>query len=527
MNGKLRSRAGLELVVELLVILYAALLLGVTLTLRPHRHGDGHEYMIMGDALAYHFSPDITQGDIARELQRTKVHGLPLDFTPAVLHAWSEVMRKGAPWGDGLFRSKEGRYYSYHFWLYSALAAPLVRLLDAVGLDGFAAFQILNAILSIAVLGYIAFLHRRDATTRLFLAALFALGGSAFYLCWPHPEVFSYSLLYLGLLAAMDGHPHSSLVSIALASVQNPPVIFVLPCAALMLVADRSDATGPRERLRELRLPLLLSLAVFLAPFVFCRDHFSHLSLIASTSTSLANCNLARLRSFFFDLDQGMIVGVPGILLATFFFLGTRIVSGRGRLPRVDACDSLLLGTVVASLAFCSTTNWNSGQAVFMRYAFVVSAPLCIWVAVQIGRLEWRFQVVGVAAIVAVQLGVNLYFGFYQAGEFPQYVSHKAVALYVLSRFPRLYDPDPEIFAERTLHHEVWMSQLTAPIAIRSATGDLTKILVVRDRPTNLDALCPAGGQLVEVRTGAPASLSQASWQDGRYGYLSGRFACR
>jgi hypothetical protein len=173
----------------------------------------------------------------------------------------------------------------------------------------------------------------------------------------------------------------------------------------------------------------------------------------------------------------------------------------------------MVLVVVCMAVPTFSIHNWNSGNVVFIRYAYWLAMPL-LELGLEIGaRLAnpWRAGVAGVAA--ALQLGVIVANGL--AGENYSYLRHSWAAQLVLERWPRAYNPVPEIFYERTLGWEAPMNRFKVVVWPRWKTP--RKVMVRDDRAPSSTRVCPDGGAFA----GAREHRASAGWI-----YVDAPFRC-
>ena len=179
--------------------------------------------------------------------------------------------------------------------------------------------------------------------------------------------------------------------------------------------------------------------------------------------------------SFFFDLNQGMLPYLPGVLIL-FIFLLVRSWRRKERFVY-----ELLLVIVLMTIFVLTTTNWNSDAEGIMRYA-VWFLPLLIWGVVEGSNFAFRTDrillVLVLVSQIVVFISVSSLFSAKPAGLLgsAEYVNHNALARYFLDNHPYLYNPEPEIFTERTLKQEVSYTD-NLPIVYYRADGSVSKAL--------------------------------------------------
>ena len=255
----------------------------------------------------------------------------------------------------------------------------------------------------------------------------------------------------------------------ALAATQNQSLVFLV-AFIVFLALD----TG---HLATMASTVAAGLVSF-APVVFTYAFYGYASIF--TAFGLVDLSLIspqRTASFLFDLNQGMLPFVPFLLLS-LAAVTLMIVTRR---DFIGLCT--LITIVLVILPTEAITNWNAGQMGMARYAVWV-VPMCAWLVsqhVRPGRHMNRLF----AAVFAVEVAVLTY----QSAHM-NYLAQTPLAAYILETAPALYDPEPEIFAERQLAFDgVDLGNAHAtpagpaergslPVAFVSKTGDVTKILL-------------------------------------------------
>ena len=122
------------------------------------------------------------------------------------------------------------------------------------------------------------------------------------------------------------------------------------------------------------------------------------------------------------------------------------------------------------------TGNWNSGCTGLMRYA-VWQVPVLAWlVAEALDGERDRLRILS-GVVVPCQALFRLVAALVP-GYVTDHLAHNVVARFALDRYPRLYTPVAEVFAERTLGKEGRIP----PVTVYSAGGAYRKALVARKK---------------------------------------------
>lgn len=484
-------------------LLVALVLCALLAMYKPFYGGDVVEYTLATVAIADHGSPDIRLEDIARV--RALLPGM---FTEPF-----DLLERGMRAGDqqlyaAFVRGRDGDVFPVHYFGYSLLAAAPFKLFEALGIPPFKAFQAVNLMAVFALALALRRFFRSETAAWLGLG-LFMLCGGALYLHWTSPECVSAALLLAGLLFYVSGAPLAGSLLAGLAGQQNPTIVFFFafaPLFKLWLDYDRQLGFGSNLRAQLTRrnvLGLAAGMAVFALPPLFNLWQFGVPNIIAKLFSDPGLIGATRLASFYFDLNQGMIIGVPGLLLVLLLLL-----------PRADrrARGTLLLAallTLALAVPALAVLNWNSGAAGVMRYAFWAAMPLAFALLVLLRRLpRWPAAlVVGLAAIQAVaMLHAQRY----------DYVHFSPAAVRMLAWAPQYYHPEPEIFAERAGNHDNYIQP--DKLYTLQRDGVVVKTLVHAANAHADEQLCGKGASLAPDMPTVP---SARGWR-----YLDGPLRC-
>lgn len=456
--------------VKLLLFLIILILSAIVFIRKPSAiSGDGVEYYLMTEAFAGHYDPSITVNDLEDFRKEFARHPDWNDGWRNFFNGIHKQFASGHTFYNeyGLFTDKGNKTYSYHFWFYSLLSSPFYFLLKALGADGLKVFHLVNTLLILAVLWYILFKSSLPFIRSVFAALLFFLSPVLWYLTWTGPEVYSFSLFFLSLILFYEEKFLWSVFFIVLASYHAPPIIFFASIPGLAWIIRKKIT--PKGTLF-----LLLSGLLFLFPYLFYYFHFQTFSLI--THAGFIQPRLVtpdRFHSYFFDLNQGLIVGGP-LLLPLFFILYLRKVYTQKW--NVD----LLFFPVLLAFVYvvAGQANWNAGCYVIQRYAMWGIPVILVFV---IFHLSASRSSLVILTVMTLFQGFWIYQKAYDGSS--GYISHKQYVQWIFQNHPEVYNPDPEIFAERTAYREGF-SEYDSPF-IYWSPGHL-KILVHRNRVKEL-----------------------------------------
>lgn len=474
--------------------------------------GDCGEYLLMARAFAAHATPDLRLEDVLWVSEHEpRLRGVLAPVVSGIPEAQPVLL-------GSIFRAPSGSYYSFHFWFYSLLCAPFLWLTTLIGAYPVVACALVNAG---SVIAAGAYLRRALSASWLGVASpfLFLLVGTTYYLGWTGPETLTAASVVVSVVAALTGDVGLALLCAGIAATQNPSTAALLPFAVgawLLLRARPALALVPGATARPLerRTWLLAGAGAVLAalPYVFFLLTFGKPSLISQHATSTDLISAERAWSLFFDLNQGMLIGVPGILLGLAVALGLALRDRPSR-PSLLWVGGVLAVTGVMIVPALATHNWNSGAVVFMRYAYWSAMPLFASLLLVLPRLAEPARRGVAAGVALVQVGLLAINGIW--GERASYTEHSWAASFVLKRWPAAYNPVPEIFHERTVRKEA--PPLPGLVVEWPKRGRVRKILSFSADPVRARRACR--GKVVTSENTVLAS--------GGARYLNPPFRCR
>lgn len=509
-SGSLPSRqAALPVAARWRFPLLLALVLTALLVLfQPKYAGDVVEYTAVTVALADHGSAEVRLEDI--------------DRVRALLPGWFvepfAALERGMRAGDqelyaAFVRGREGKVYAVHFFGYSLLAAAPFKLFEAIGVPPFKAFQAVN-LAAIFVLGLA--LRRFFGSDKLAWTGLglFMLCGGVLYWDWTSPECVSAAALLAALLLFCSRASLPACLLAGLACQQNPTIVFFFAFAPLLrLLIEWQPQAGLGANLRrQIDLKTVLAIAAGLAlvalPPLFNLYQYGTPNIIARKFSDPALIGPVRLISFYFDLNQGMIVGAPGLIAGLLLWLRRSDVTVRGALLLA------LSMTLALALPALAIHNWNSGAKGVMRYAFWAAMPL-LFVFLLLLRRAQRLPRRLLAGVLLVQLAAMAHATNYN------YVSFSPLVKLILKVAPQLYHPEPEIFVERMGHNDdyIWPNQ----IYTYRVDGATVKTVVNHANARTDELLCGRGG-VIDPAMARTESTRGWYYLDGPLRCISGSF---
>jgi hypothetical protein len=431
-------------------------------------YGDAREYLLMSESLANHASPDLRPEDVASFDGLCRRAGIAEPVESRLI---------------GYYEAANGGRYSYHFWAYSLAVVPVKLVLRALGADELRAAQVLNALLMGGLLAFVAWRAPLDETRKLLLNGLLFFSPAAWFILWPHPEVFSFALTAAALVLRLRRTFRAAILCTALAALQNPQLMLLAALLWLEAVVRLRIRLRPvfalraSARWRDAVGHTLPALPFLLHPLFFYA-RFGVMSVVAREATSLAKLSPSRAWDLVFDLNLGLLPYVP--LAVLLYFL---VVARAAWTDRSQGSPVVRLFFVFVALLLVNTLQWNfnHGSSGPSRYVVWMMPILFVTLAAE---MTGRAFLAALGLAVAVQAGIVASRG----GLIPRYdyLQHSPVAAYVLDRWPRLYDPDYEVFIKRTLHVE---GPTHGPYAYL-ARGRCRKVLANRTHEAAVRQIC-------------------------------------
>lgn len=449
---------------------------------KPYATGDGVEYSLMTEALFNHFTPNVKSSDCEsfKETFVTSTRWEENDKAGAYDGTCAFIARndlKPLEYSHAFFVANNKEKYSVHFFFYSLLNLPVRCLCAIVPFNPLLVFYITNIILVLACcLLFFRYSSLNQLQTAVFVL-LFFYSTTFWYLFWTHPEVYTICFVTLGLWFFFQNKKYIGILLVSLAALQNQPLSLLV--AALFI----ANFTEGGINLKNIVKAGMCALPVFLPAF-FYYYHYGETNLIKyQGALSFEYVTFTRVFGFFFDLNQGVVLAIPLVLILYIVLFVCKILRIKAASNKWD----LLIPVVVVAMVCAAGTinNWNHGQAVVNRYVTYISAVIIIhffFLVLEIGKAKIRNLLL--IAVLVVQV-VTIYY-HQKMSRFDWSTNQpKPIANWVLEYFPRLYNPDPIIFIERYAPGII-ENIAESPAYYARKDGNITKFLVHKKYLNNL-----------------------------------------
>jgi hypothetical protein len=467
----------------LLMAAFAAFVLSLAGDSGPRRVGDGSEYMAMARQLGRLSGPTIGPEDIEYFSQQP----------------WGDI--DGHRAGDQGLRGADQRQDFIHFWFYPLLAAPLVRLAEAVGVHPNWGFTALNVLLLLGTA--VVLIRRLDGATLLLLLC----GPILWWIDKAHTEVFTFTMLAIGV-ALLRNRPWWSMVAFGAASTQNPPISAVL---GLFLVWT---VLAGRWRDSRVRLGAAAGIALAILPAVY---YYWRLGAWFPLRGAVWPHwpGIAAFTAVLWDPNLGMLLFAPPWTLAVAMTAVVLAAAQPARLVRAELCFAIVAAGWFL-FSFSQAINVNSGGTFgpsrYGLWLLPLTVPL-FQQAVEWGgrdRARW-LRAAAMLAVVWVPLVAQPRFN-------ENNVEPSRLAAWLWTRWPSADNPLPEVFTERVARREL---DLVLPIgtpacekALLVATGSRGVLWPPQCRSQPVPPACASPGTLCYAnRTGASYAFRVAPSQ--------------
>lgn len=451
----------------------------------PYIEGDGFEYAVMTESFYNHFSPDLQTQDLVsfkyniyksyktNEFPKGEyIDGLCWNLNQAT-HAFKQDI-------NGFFYSKQKKFYCYHYYTYSLFCVPARIIGEWTGSPILHTFYKTNALLVIITCLILLFSFSKNLYISIFSALCFCFGSCYWYLGWEHTEIFSTSLVVWGLVFFLNKKRLLGLFFIALATSQTQTLMLFLALLAFWAVFDK------KFNIKYMFYTFLVCFVAF-TPIIFYYYHFDTTNLIKDMGF-LDNKYITgtRLFGFYFDLNQGMVLAMP-LILITYIVLYVRSL-----ISNIKTLKFHLLFPVICicmTLVASSMGNWNPGQSIVHRYTTWIGAIIFVhtfYLLDEYNNSDKKLFLL--SSFLWTQIIACFYFQTFNKFDWEQ-ENHKDIATWVLDNYPEFYNPDPIIFSVRT-DRVYAFGNVTEPIFYFDKERRIKKVMFNKDHLDKLKKYC-------------------------------------
>lgn len=436
----------------LITVLFSISLLLYASLATPQRTGDGWEYMLMSVSFAKHHSFDLQKEDMKYAYDNIAIkNNLQGEFL--TIYNPNKT--------PGFYEALNKKLYCYHFWFYSLIASLFIPIFSSLKLNLLSIFQFTNALFIILLMFWINYRANLSQREKTWLNFITLLGPMWLYLKWTHPEIFIFTFVYISLLEYRDNNKISACLFAALASLQNS-VLIIFP--AFMILEEIIS----KKKIDKKVLLMFLASSILLIPEIFYYYNYKVFSLLTTVAVDYSLISTHRALDLFFDLNFGLLLFIPLILLLAIFLC----------FKKNKICLKLSLLILLMAYICSAQMNWNSGMQFVNRYSFWMIPFLFMGTLdyfSNIDKNKFKKMLIGFFITTTIPLFIYRIIN-YDYGQF------SPIAKIVLSLKPSLYNPEYETFSERVTHLE---TEPSYPVVYENKLSG-TKKLLVKDEKTGL-----------------------------------------
>ncbi|MBP7807856.1 MAG: hypothetical protein KA163_01055 [Bacteroidia bacterium] len=475
----------------------------------PYVTGDGFEYILMTEAFYNHLSPKIEASDIKSFKEKfVKHHNWDVfykkEFVDNLIVYFETSKRDFREGKGGFYVNRNKNFYSYHFFFYSLINLPSYAISQHYG--PLRSFYFTNAILVILTTIVLLFFTPFHFYKQILAALCFCFGTCYWYLGWQHTEVFSASLVTIALVLFFNKKHYWSLFVMGLVCLQTQPLVLLVGFIGLATLIEKGFNK------KNILIIAALSAIAFIPPLFYLINYNSTNLIKDAGFLDTKYITLNRVTGFYFDVNQGLILAIPLILLIYLPLLIIELKNIRQKKSAFDFSLLLPLCIIAISITISTMGNWNHGMAIVNRYVSWISCIVMIHVFYLADKLN-----------ILKSFSLFHYFFFTQAitilyhQKFNQYDwsqnQHTPLAKWILNHHPTWYSPDPYIFALRTQPYTNLVED-NSPFVFFDEEKKVKKVLANRN---TLDRLVDFGYRKEDI-----AEMKKTVKFNYDWGYLDG-----
>jgi hypothetical protein len=313
-----------------------------------------------------------------------------------------------------------------------------------------------------------------------------------FFLSWPGPDLLVVMSIMAGLFAFRKKRYFLASLITAFASWQSQPVIIISGLFFIFAFFQNLQVKAAEKALHfsinyHSVLRLLFGLGILLVPYFYNLWAFGVLTpwtifqngWTQITGFGLQNASLQRLYEQFFDLNIGLFWYAPLIMV---FGLLTGLLAVIKEKRNV----LLLLALLFTAIFFQTNPAWHFGTAGYGPTRHVIFAiPFFIYWIVQIIKKNWLGKGILLVCIVTQIFVLSL--NAYYLPNFENTLQLSPVAKFVLTRWPTIYHPTPEIFVDRVNHSD---GGVITSAVYKDENGKCVKAYVLKTDKEKIEQIC-------------------------------------
>jgi hypothetical protein len=394
------------------------------------------------------------------------------------------------------FKANNGKYYNYHFCTLSYVNVPVRYITKFCNINPFYSYLITNILLILATLCVLLFVGKYGTVKHLLIGSMFLCSAIFWYMDWMHPEVFIMCGVAAGLWLYFNKHSYWGIFLLALVASQAQPLGILLACLCFDTLINN------KINVKNVAL-ISVSACVAVVPSMFYYINFGVTNLIQDMGfLSWKVVNYTRVFGFFFDLNQGMILTIPLLLIV---YIGLWLYSLYATYSKKTAFTALTLFPlfILATVLVCCTmTNWNHGQTIINRYATYISITImmhCIYL-INVHVFNNVFKTAIYTTLLLTQAATTYYHSTNANTFYGDAHLLKPIAKWVLGNYPQYYNPDPQILNGRIDPNVFFNRDYYYSAVFTNDSNELCKIVVNVTKLNDLKIMGFTNAQIVNLK---------------------------
>jgi len=480
MNSRKAKLIGLLLLALIAFLYFGRALNGI----KPGVTGDGIEYILTTEALYNHGTPDIRYEDaVSFKKAYCAAKGWEHNNMGDVFNQIEEWLRtnntedlKGKA---TLATINTDKHYGYHFFFYSMLNVPGRMIAGKLGADPMKVFQVTNAFFVVITCFFLLFFSPFSLAQTVLMTLSFCFTSIYWYLGWTHTEVFMVCAVTLGMWFFFQEKYYLGIFLVSMAALQYQPVVIVL--LYMLIVTVSKKGFNLRNLIRIAAAGLII-----LWPPLFYLVNFGALNLIGQEEGWISSefVTFTRVFGFYFDANQGMILGLP-LALGIYLTLCLRKWYQMAlRREPFDVSSLLIFFLIGMSCVVSTICLWSPVGAVMHRYATWFAAIILVHLFFLLNEFREVVNITCLNYIFVSQAVTVLFFNQYNEKGW-NFEKHGVLGAWFIEEHPSLYNPDPQIFIPRT--SGIYNFKATAsPVIYLKNEEEMVKMAVHQDSLNNL-----------------------------------------
>jgi len=407
-----------------------------------------------------------------------------LFLTPETRESLSEILNPGYFKDYYNIAGRNGELYPVHFIFYSLILLPFRIILKTLHLQELRVFYVVNIFLFMSAITVIWKKYIKINKNRLIFLSLALFSSLMSFFKWPGPDLFYLLLLTIGSLAFLNQEYLLATLLVSVASWHSQPLIVL---ASIMLITYlRTRKINFKSILSSLMVVILLIVPYLYNYWIF--GLFTPWSAIPDGWTQLRgfglhNLSLFKLYEQFFDLNFGLFWYVP-----LFIFGGIFRITQEALISKKHHSLFLLMAFIVTAFFYQTNPAWHYGTAGYgpSRHVIFMLPIFLVLTFKFLTGLPNKMWTTGLLLLTIVTNLAVLKTNNYLAPNLEKTHYHNYAASYVLNTAPELYNPTPEIFADRTNHLE----KDRPTTAIYKLDGQCKKAYVLISDKEEVEEMC-------------------------------------